>query len=538
MIQLTRRELVATSAFGLGGLALPGGGAAAQALFAASGFTHDVASGEPSQGSVLLWTRYVGSGGSARVTAEVSDTADFRRIVAGGVTETGPWRDWTAKVTVDGLQPGTRYYYRFVAADGSRSAVGRTKTLPAGATRSFSVAIFSCANMPFGAFNAYAHGTARDDIDLVIHLGDYFYEYKRGNYPADNPLWDKVLPQTEIVALADYRLRYASYRADPDLRALHTRHPMIVSMDDHESANDCWEGGAENHQPNEGDWATRKMAAIQAWREWMPVDDQPYKAYEIGDLATLFRTDTRLLARSIELEPPPTADVTATLNDFKAKVWSDPARTMMGSPQENWLAQGLAASTAARKRWQVVGVGTVMGEQYMPREVVDWMPRDVSEQQRRRVENGVALAKAGLPFNMDAWGGYPAARARLLGAAQAARANLIVVSGDSHNAWAHDLKNAGRPAGVEFAGHAVTSPGWEAAARGVSPATVAAGHMQASPELRWADTSRRGYMRLALTPVAATNEWVFVDTVASRSLATSGSHTMRVRPGAATLETV
>lgn len=539
MIRLTRRELVATSAFGLGGLALPGGAATAQALLTASGFTHDVASGEPARDSVLLWTRFVGSAsGTARLTAEVSEAPDFARLVGGGMTITGPWRDWTAKVTVDGLRPDTRYHYRFVAADGTRSPVGRTRTLPGNAARRFTIGIFSCANLPVGAFNAYAHAAARDDIDLMLHLGDYFYEYKRGVYPADNPRWDLVAPQTEILALADYRLRYASYRADRDLLALHNRHPMVVSMDDHESANDCWEGGAQNHQPDEGDWATRKMAAIQAWREWMPVDDEPYKAYEIGDLATLFRTDTRLLARSVQLDPQPMIAAPDALAAFKAGAWSDPARTMMGSPQESWLAHGLAASTASHKRWQVVGVGTVMGETYMPETARSWVAPDAPERAHRFTESGIALAKAGLPFNMDAWGGYPAARARMLSAAQAARANLIVVSGDSHNAWAYELKNGGRPAGVEFGGHAVTSPGYEAAVRGIAPTAVAAALMQASPELKWADTSRRGYMRLSLTPTAATNEWVFMDTIATRSLATSASHQMRVRPGTATLETV
>lgn len=538
MIHLTRRQLVATSAFGLGGLVLPGAAATAQALLGASGFTHDVASGEPTRDSVLLWTRFVGTGDSARLTAEVSETPDFARLAGGGATITGPWRDWTAKVTVDGLKPGTRYHYRFVAADGSRSPVGRTRMLPAGATRSFNIGIFSCANLPVGALNAYAHAAARDDIDLMLHLGDYIYEYRRGVYPSDNPRWDLVAPQTEIVALADYRLRYASYRADRDLQALHNRHPMVVSMDDHESANDSWEGGAQNHQPDEGDWATRKMAALQAWREWMPVDDEPFKSYEIGDLATLFRTDTRLLARSVQLEPPLTGDAQAALPGFKAGAWSDLARTMMGSSQEDWLAHGMRASTAGRKRWQVVGVGTVMGETYMPVAARGWIAPDAPERARRYTESGIALAKAGLPFNMDSWGGYPAARARLLRAAQAARANLVVVSGDSHNAWAYDLANDGRRAGVEFAGHAVTSPGYEASMRAVSPIAVATALMQASPELKWADTSRRGYMRLSLTPAAATNEWVFVDTIQTRSLATSAPHRMRVRPGEATLETV
>lgn len=421
------------------------------------------------------------------------------------------------------------------------SPVGRTKTLPAGAEPRFNLAVFSCSNLPFGEFNAYGHAAARDDIDLTMHLGDYFYEYKRGAYPDNNARWDLVQPQTEVLSLADYRLRYASYRADPQLQAIHNRHPMIASMDDHESANDSWEGGAQNHQPDEGDWNVRKAAAFQAYREWMPVDDMPYKTYDLGDLGTIFRTDTRLIARSSEFDTDAlfkAPDIAAALAAFKAKAWRDPAQTMMGTTQESWLTHGLKASVRGKKRWQIVGTGTIMGETYMPREAASWLPADAGERAKRYTLGGIELAKAGLPFNFDNWGGYPAARARLLGAAQAAGANLVMLSGDSHNAWAYELANNGRPAGVEFAGHAVTSPGYESSTKGTDPQVIAAAIVRSSPELKWADTSRRGYMALTLTPNAATNEWVFMQTIAERSTATQRPHRMRVKAGAAKLETV
>jgi alkaline phosphatase D len=541
MIRIDRRQLIATSAFGIGGLLLPGGQLAAQVLAVARGFTHNVASGEPDNESVLLWTRYVGGGNSARVRAEISEAPDFLRIVARNEMITGPWRDWTVKITLDGLAPARRYHYRFIAEDGTISPVGRTKTLPVGRTANFNLAVFSCSNLPFGMFNAYGHAAARDDIDLTMHLGDYFYEYKRGNYPDNNPRWDLIQPQTEIISLADYRLRYASYRADPDLQAIHNRHPMIASMDDHESSNDSWEGGAQNHQSDEGDWNTRRSAAIQAYREWMPIDDTPYKAYELGDLGTLFRTETRLNTRSPEADVDgllTAPDVAAALAAFKRDKWIDPAITMMGTTQESWLAHGLKASVRAKKAWQLVGTGTIMGQTFMPAEAENWLAKDSPERSKRFTLNGITLAKAGLPFNFDNWGGYPAARARLLSAAQAASANLIMLAGDSHNAWAYELSNNGRGAGVEFAGHSVTSPGYESSTKGTDPKTVAAAVMKASPELKWADTSRRGYMRLSLTPTAATNDWVFMDTIATRSLASSAVHRMRVKPGAAKLETV
>jgi len=229
-------------------------------------------------------------------------------------------------------------------------------------------------------------------------------------------------------------------------------------------------------------------------------------------------------------------DVPAALAKFKGGEWADPAKTMMGSTQESWLAHGMKASVSARKPWQVVGVGTIVGETFAPLESLGWLTPDSDARAKAYVRAGAALTKAGIPYNMDNWSGYPAARARMLGAAQAAKANLVMLSGDSHNAWAYDLKNAGKRAGVEFAGHAVSSPGYESALK-TDPATVAAAFVRASPEMRWCDTSRRGYMRLALTPTTATNEWVFMQTIATRSTATQPSHKMRVRVGTATLET-
>ena len=179
----TRRALIATGTLGLGALSIPGLAQVAPML-GATGFTHSVASGEPGQDTMLLWTRYVAPrGDSAKLVVELSETPDFARVVATGSEITGPWRDWTTKITVWGLKPGTRYHYRFVAPDGTRSPTGTTRTLPQGAARSFKAAIFSCSNMGYGWFNAYAHAAARDDLDLAVHLGDYFYEYSPGTYP-------------------------------------------------------------------------------------------------------------------------------------------------------------------------------------------------------------------------------------------------------------------------------------------------------------------------------------------------------------------
>ncbi len=530
-LSIDRRSLLLTATLGSAALAIPGF-AQTSTLLSARGFTHAVASGEPGPDSMLFWTRYVpADGGAVTVGLEVSETPDFRKLAGGGRAATGPWRDFTAKVTVDGLKPGTRYFYRFVAPDGTRSPLGRTKTLPDRDVRSFRAAVFSCSNFSFGYFNAYGHAAAQDDIDLAIHLGDYLYEYKVGAFPALADVVGGRIPQpaNELVALADYRFRYASYRADPDLIALHQTKPWIVSQDDHESANNSWEGGAEHQLPGEGDWNARKAAALQAWHEWLPVDDEPYRTYDIGSLATFFRTESRLLARTRQAELPMTGG-DAALIAFRDGPWQDPAATMLGGAQESWLAQAFRDSVRRGQRWQVAGVGTVMGDTRVPPQATGWLTPNPLPKYVRRIGRGVAATRLGIAAEMDNWGGYPAARARFLRAAQAADANLIVLSGDSHNAWNYDLPQDGRAAGVEFAGHSVTSPGYEAAFA-VDPKTVAAGLVAASPQLKWCDTGRRGYMQLTLMPDRAINDWVFSQTVGARTLATGPGHRATVERG-------
>ncbi|WP_188056259.1 MULTISPECIES: alkaline phosphatase D family protein [unclassified Sphingosinithalassobacter] len=532
-LRIDRRSFVLTGTLGLGAFAVPGF-AKTPSVADATGFTHSVASGEPAANSVLLWTRYVPAGsGAADLKVELSQTEDFARIAGGGQMTTGPWRDHTAKITVEGLAPGTSYFYRFVAPDGSFSPVGTTKTLPQGDVARYGIAVFSCSNLPFGYFNAYGHAARRDDIDLWVHLGDYLYEYGRSGYaPAGGAVdgrWPE--PASEMITLADYRLRYASYRSDPDLQELHRVKPMLASWDDHESTNDSWEGGAQNHQPEEeGDWSVRKQLAMQVYREWMPVSDAPWGSYDIGSLATFFRTETRLLGRTEPRNLGPLfqqSNPMQALAEFRDGAWRDPAMTMLGTEQEAWLAAAMARSVRAGQRWQLVGFGTILGDTKVPEAAAGWLSPDAPARTQAYVQAGILAGKAGLPSNMDSWGGYPAARARFLSSAQAMDAELIVLCGDSHNAWAFDLMHEGRPAGVEFAGHSVSSPGYESATA-AHPAVIARGMVEANPELKWCDTSNRGYMALTLTPERATNDWVFVDTILQRSLAARVGHSATV----------
>lgn len=537
-LKIDRRALIATAGFGISGLVLPGGALVAQTLLGLTGFTHNVASGEPGPNSVLLWTRYVSkTGGQSKVRVEVSDTPNFAKIVTGGEMITGPWRDHTVKITVDGLQPGRFYWFRFIAPDGTKSPTGRTKTLPVGKTAQFNIAIFSCSNLGFGEFNAYGHAAARNDIDLVLHMGDYIYEYGRGGYDNGTQFSEKLFPAGECLTLADYRLRYASYRTDPQLQALHANFPWIPSTDDHESANDSWEGGAQNHTADEGDWSARRNAASQVWREWLPVGDMPWKRYDFGDLGSYFRTDTRVVGRTKPywagdlMRAPDSAKAFA---DFRDGAWRDPASTMFGTEQESWLFQNFARSKGT---WTVLGSGTNMGYNYTPEEAMNWFGPNTPDFRKNYSRQGIAAAKAGLPYNFDNWGGYPVARSRVFAHAQKNDLNLVVVSGDSHNGWAFDLPEDGRPAGVEFGGHSVSSPGIESATAGTDPNRIARDILaRNTQELRWVDTSNRGYMHLSLTPKAATNNWVFMDTVRTLSLKTKPGHSLRVRPGRKVLE--
>jgi alkaline phosphatase D len=527
---IDRRLLLKAGTLGLGALAFPG---VAQIL-AARGFTHNVASGEPRQRSVMLWTRYLpGAGESGRLSWQISPDAEFGRILADGAVTALEEHDYCVKPVAEGLQPGRWYYFRFRDARGQYSPVGRTRTLPAGAVASFRLGLFSCSNLPFGWFNAYGHASARRDIDLMVHVGDYLYEYSRGRYPtAAEALPGRVIePATEIIHLADYRLRYAAYRADPDLQRLHQYFPMIAMWDDHESANDSWQNGAQNHQPaTEGTWTERKAAAVRAYREWMPVSEKTWDSYEIGDLATLFRPETRLTARSRSfylrevLDNQP--DRAAALAAFRDGPWQDPARTLMGPQQEAWLAEGLRRSVGQRTKWQVLAQQVILGTIAMPPEAANWLGPDATAGARAFLANAIDAGRAGLPSGLDSWDGYPAARRRLLRSALDADANLVVLSGDSHNAWAFDLDLDGHRAGIEIAGTSVTSPGNEDDFPGVAPDTAARATVARNPQLKWANLHQRGYATLQLTPQRATAEWVFMQTIREHTTALGGRHVM------------
>lgn len=535
--EIDRRQLMALGTFGLGAASVP----AAATLAAGTGFTHGVASGEPSENSILLWTRFVSTSDS-KLTVEIARNADFSDARMAGEVTASANRDHIAKFVVGDLQPDHWYFYRFVAPGGQKSITGRTRTLPEGPVEKFSLGVFSCSNLPFGYFNAYAHAAERNDLDLIIHTGDYLYEYGVGTYPSvkDALAGRMIAPDHEMVQLADYRLRYAAYRSDPDLQRIHQVLPMVAMWDDHEFTNDAYSDGAQNHQADtEGDWEVRKRVAEQVYREWMPVSDlesgsERWSKYEIGDLATLFLTESRIGGRSkpAELEAAlkgQGADIEAALKTFRDGEWQNPERTMLGDVQQQWLATEMKSSRVSGTKWQVLAQQCVMGELKLPQESRNWVADDAPAFAKARITVGALAAKIGLPINFDSWDGYPMARERLLSGAQEADADLIVLSGDSHNGWAFNLETANGPAGVEFGGHSVTSPGFEAYTQGVNPETVAKAVVESNDQLQWADTEHRGYISVTLTPDRAISTWHFLDTIRMKStrIASSISHSVK-----------
>ena len=532
---LTRRGIFALAGASAAIAATPSG-----ARSFGNGFTHSVASGEPQAKSVLLWTRYVASQETA-LEWQVSESEDFSNPVAEGSASASPDRDWCVKAIADGLEPDRWYFYRFIGPNGVASPTGRTRTLPEGPTSKFRLAVFSCSNFGFGYFNAYAHAALANDCDLAVHLGDYIYEYQAGTYPSAAQALEgrDLAPESEIVTLTDYRLRYATYRADADLQRLHQVLPMIAVWDDHESTNDSWKDGAQNHQPDtEGEWSVRKAIAKRVYREWMPVSDAPYAAYDIGDLATLFRLDTRLEGREeqfrLEKVLAGAADqeaMIAALDTFRDGAWSDPQRQLLGEAQDQWLAQGLAGSTARGAKWQVLVQQVLIGKLRSPTSLLGLLGEGVPPFIRDRFIAANMASKAGLPLNMDAWDGYPAARNRVFEAALEADANLVVLAGDTHNAWAFDLAHEGQPVGVEFGTSSVSSPGFENYLSMIPPDRLASAVIEENDELKWADTAQRGYMTVELTPSRATTEYRFVSGIRQRSTRLAATKKVNVEAG-------
>lgn len=525
---VTRRGALAALGAGAGALALRSGASAADSDSVQ--FLHGVASGDPTSGGAILWTRATPGkqGADIPLTWHVARGSGKRPGRSGRIRARGA-RDFTAKVEVAGLRPGVNYVYWFEAEDGTRSPVGRFRTLPRGATSDWVVAVASCSMYSVGLFNAYDAIARLDRVDLVLHLGDYIYEYGQPDPKNVVTPPDRLIePPREILTLADYRARHAQVKRDPDAQAMHARAAFVSVWDDHEVANNSWLLGAENHDPPEGAWALRKAAAMQAYFEWMPIRDpvpgKPWEAinrsFEIGDLATLAMVETRLLARTQE-ESTDGGASPAGARAILARA-ADPRRELLGRDQQAWLERTLAASTHAGKPWQLIGNQVIMArvagpdfERDYPSGELDVALARLPDARRERVRALFARNRAGLPWSLDSWDGYPAARERLYASFARALSRPIVLSGDSHASWVNRLRDAqGQPAGTEFGAPAVTSAGFGSVLPG-SGRYIA----DANEEVMFCDQDRQGFLLLTLTRQHATAHFHAVSTILAKPYA-------------------
>jgi alkaline phosphatase D len=459
-------------------------------------FYHGVASGDPLTDRVIIWTRVTPQQfvPSVEVAWEVSANETFSPLLTSGTVTTTPAKDYTVKVDVTGLQPDATYYYRFKALD-KFSPVGQTKTTPVGNRDSLKFAVVSCANWEFGYFNAYG-AIAKKQLDAVIHLGDYIYEYQSGQY-GDTTIGRFNLPRHEIVTLQDYRTRHSQYKLDKGLQSLNQVHPMIAIWDDHEVANDTYTEGAQNHQPEEGDFSVRKAAAVQTYYEWLPIREggKLYRTINYGSLADLIMLDERLEARSKQ-----------ALNLADPDLQNE-NRTLIGKEQFDWLSAQLETSKA---QWKVIG-------------------------------NQVIFSKLDESFNENAkstdnWNGYPVEQLKLSGFLKDRKLkDVIFLTGDTHASWAFEVvenkPGAKDPIAIEFGTPSISSGNWD---EHYSLDTARLGeqlYQQFNPHLKYVNGIDHGYMLITLFPDRAKAEWYYVETLRQQNLNERLGKKMEVKKG-------
>jgi alkaline phosphatase D len=483
-------------------------------------FRHGVASGDPLPDRIILWTRLTPLSGAGPIPVRWEVLEDGAAgPVASGVIEASEARDFCIKADATGLRPGAFYRYRFIAHTGLGDIIspeGQTRTAHASGEQDVRFAIVSCSNWQFGRFNAYRAIASEPLLDAVIHLGDYLYEYGVDAYGGEVGAEIGRLhePSHEMIALGDYRKRHAQYKTDPDLQAAHASAPWICTWDDHETANDAYATGAENHQPQngEGDWSARKAIALQAYMEWMPIrEPQPgnaasavWRQFRFGDVANLFAVETRLTGRSPSkgwesalASAKSAADAAAKAQGRMAEM-ADPKRTMLGAAQEAWLEAGINRSVMQGVTWAVLANQVIMARVKLPDLVRVLTPEQIAAQTLPEVKMMVPFSQLGLPANLDAWDGYPAARERLLNAVGEANARFVALAGDTHTAYANRLTDdKKRRRGVEFGCTSVTSPGAGAYVNDVP--NLGKLFADANEDIVWHDPFGHGYTIVTLT---------------------------------------
>jgi len=463
-------------------------------------FRHGVASADPLPDGVLLWTRCTTEGCSpVPVDWWLGMSEDGSDPIATGTVAAADDSDYTVHVDVRGLEPSTTYWYGF-RAGGAASRTGRTRTAPApGGPERLRIGLASCANWPCGFFNAYANLAARD-LDLVVHVGDYIYETDSAS--ARKGAVRAHRPGGMIYDLAGYRARHAQYRLDPDLQALHARHPVAAVWDDHEFAGGAWRDGATNHDPRRhGLWSDRRAAAARAYFEWIPVRPRlpgtVHRTLHLGALGDLVLLDTRLFGR----------DRPANNGVGPARRISYRDRSLLGDDQWRWLEGEVSASTA---RWLLVANQVMMAP-------------------LRALNVG-----GGLGVNSSQWDGYPAERDRFYELLRRTGwgANVAVLTGDLHSSWASDL-----PVGAEFVTPSVTTDSF---ADTVLPSFPGAAwlarriFLSQNRHVRMGDIRRHGYVVVEVTEDDLQADWWHVETIDRRDRAerwTGGWRLVAGEPG-------
>ncbi|WP_299710049.1 alkaline phosphatase D family protein [uncultured Tenacibaculum sp.] len=501
-------------------------------------FDLGVASFDPTNSQVIIWTRYSTTNPTAKLIWQLAKDKEFTQLFRQGEVETNASRDFTVAIEVKDLDENLKLYYRFVNVnDKATSPIGETLTFGAN-TAEIKLAVASCSNHAYGYFNVY-EAIKQSDADVVVHLGDYIYEYGEDTYGS----FRDPDPIGEIISLDDYRKRYRLYRSDAQLKELHQKKPFICVWDDHEVTNDAYIDGAENHQDNEGDYQDRKRSALQAYSEYLPnttnlIDNSIiYRKLQLGNLIDLVMLDTRIVGRDKQLEY---ANYTiATGFDAVAfqQAWLDPSRTLLGAQQKAWFKSEIEASSSA---WQIIGQQVLMGKMLIPAELITLFgsPQfqvalgELVQIKTRLLQNDttltaeeIARVKTVIPYNLDAWDGYYAEREEILETFRDKK--VVVLAGDTHNAWQSNLMTAtGEKVGDELATSSVSSPGFESFV-GPQGAVQLGGALQLLiDDLNFANLVDRGFMKLTVTSGAVKTDWTYVDTVTETTFSTSVKNTL------------
>lgn len=514
--------------------------------FESKNFNEGVASFDPTSSKVIIWTRY--SGINNKIIWQLASDKKFKNKIREGEVTTDSTRDYTIAVEITELEPDQKLYYRFLnIKEKSVSSTGETITLPENAP-SIKLAVCSCSNYQAGLFNTY-DAMAKSDADIIIHLGDYFYEYGVDGFgatPESASLNRRHEPATEILSLEDYRTRHKQYRSDKSLQLAHQKKPFICVWDDHEIANDAYKDGAENHDENtEGSFETRKRYALQAYSEFLPfsrLDNSNnsliYRTFNLGNLVNLIMLDTRIIGRDKQLNIFDyfTADGFDGMS-YQSAI-SDASRSLLGTTQRDWLINKVHTSSV---RWQVFGQQVLMGKMYVPAEMLTSFGTEdfnkilaelvtikirMNNNDPTLTDEEKARVLTILPYNLDAWDGYPIEREAIYNALNGKK--IVSLAGDTHNAWHNTLKSQNNiEVGIELATPGVSSPGFEAFIG--KDTEVISGFEQALTtlidELQYFDASRRGFMKVTFTPANLTSEWIFVDTILSENYTTVVGHT-------------